>query len=638
MFQIVNHDKIKTRTSLLSKTISLIQECYNLNNFFSVFALSSALQNDQIYRLRQTWEGLTISERRKCNKLFHFVSSANNYRKYRLRIKECALPSIPFLDLSLYDISLLYMKYPTLIDRKSIVDFAKLHQINQIMIFLRSFNKQYSSPKNENIQNQLKNIPLIPFETISQISQSMEPRSTETKDRFLTDQCWTNLLRKSVSSTHFMMEDETNYGQDFLDKEDSEEDIIIIFDPEKNKWHVRAGTVQMLVKLLTKESATDPAYLKQFLLTYRSFSTPTEFLNLLIQRFYEQPSRYLDNHEQENFHKKQNITRLKIISIINQWIKSHFYDFTNDPSLQKEISNFLDEAIELEIFKKPAQHVKSMIAKQFESREKKVIISVSKEIPKPILPKSLTSFKTLDIHHEELARQLTLIEFDLFCAIEPKECLSEGWLKKDKEIRSPNIVKFTKFFNQVGLWAATEILKCEKLRDRVQTITYFIKVEKKCREFHNFNTVQEIIAGLEVSPIYRLKKTWESVPEKIFRIHEQLISLMSLEDNYKGFRDAIQNENPPCIPYLGVYFTDLVFLGSGNKDTLPSKNGTKELVNFEKCRKISKVIETIQQYQQFPYFFQPVKEIRQFIESSVSNVFDETEMFERSFQFEAKKN
>jgi son of sevenless-like protein len=81
---------------------------------------------------------------------------------------------------------------------------------------------------------------------------------------------------------------------------------------------------------------------------------------------------------------------------------------------------------------------------------------------------------------------------------------------------------------------------------------------------HNYNAVQEILSGLHSSPVYRLKKTWDGVNPKLKKVFSSLEKLMGGDNNYSNFRAALHSESPPCIPYLGMYLTDLTFIEGSN--------------------------------------------------------------------------
>jgi hypothetical protein len=74
-----------------------------------------------------------------------------------------------------------------------------------------------------------------------------------------------------------------------------------------------------------------------------------------------------------------------------------------------------------------------------------------RKAPMPHLPKNVgaKSLSLRDFHPEEIARQLTLIEYSLYKKIKPWECLNQNWMKADKENKAPNIIGMITRFNEV---------------------------------------------------------------------------------------------------------------------------------------------------------------------------------------------
>lgn len=43
-------------------------------------------------------------------------------------------------------------------------------------------------------------------------------------------------------------------------------------------------------------------------------------------------------------------------------------------------------------------------------------------------------------------------------------------------------------------------------------------------------------------------------------MHEELEAIMGMEGSFKVYRQTLVEATPPCVPYIGVYLTDLVFI------------------------------------------------------------------------------
>ncbi|XP_059571755.1 ras-specific guanine nucleotide-releasing factor RalGPS1 isoform X2 [Alligator mississippiensis] len=141
-------------------------------------------------------------------------------------------------------------------------------------------------------------------------------------------------------------------------------------------------------------------------------------------------------------------------------------------------------------------------------------------------------FDVLKVTPEEFASQITLMDMPVFKAIQPEELASCGWNKKEKHILAPNIVAFTRRFNQVSFWVVREILTAQTLKIRAEILSHFVKIAKLLNR--------------------KDKATFE-----------KLDYLLSKEDNYKRTREYIRSlKMVPTIPYLGIYLLDLIYIDS----------------------------------------------------------------------------
>ncbi|CAO3600490.1 unnamed protein product [Absidia cylindrospora] len=202
------------------------------------------------------------------------------------------------------------------------------------------------------------------------------------------------------------------------------------------------------------------------------------------------------------------------------------------------------------------------------------------------------------------------------------------------------VQQLIKRFNTVCQWVSGEIVRTPSLDDRVLVIEKFIRLAQKCQTYSNFATLVQILLGLQSPSVSRLRKTWARVADSEMRLLEQLSSFTSPMKNWKHIRDNMtvvaeeygmspkevqiqlpgsidRQLNQPkiklpfggCIPFLGLYLSDLVFNSEQPSYLEPSHDHHKiyqsytktstnispllrqPLVNFRKHRIIATIIK-----------------------------------------------
>ncbi|CDQ74927.1 unnamed protein product, partial [Oncorhynchus mykiss] len=230
----------------------------------------------------------------------------------------------------------------------------------------------------------------------------------------------------------------------------------------------------------------------------------------------------------------------------------------------------------------------------------------------------------------ELAEQITLLDHIVFRSIPYEEFLGQGWMKLDKSERTPYIMKTSQHFNDMSNLVASQIIAHTDVGSRANSIEKWLAVADICRCLNNYNGVLEITSALNRSAIYRLKKTWAKVCKQTKSLMDRLQKTVSSEGRFKNLRETLKNCNPPCVPYLGMYLTDLAFIEEG------TPNFTEEgLVNFSKMRMISHIIREIRQFQGAPYRIEHQAKVTQFLLDKTL-VMDEDTLYELSLKIEPR--
>ncbi|GAM22778.1 hypothetical protein SAMD00019534_059530 [Acytostelium subglobosum LB1] len=421
--------------------------------------------------------------------------------------------------------------------------------------------------------------------------------------------------------------DDLLYSMDLLEDEYEDDGVNIWDEPPENivvettrnaeddqdEEVVKWGTLNKLVETLTHGSKVDQQFLKTFMMTYQSFCSPEKLLGKLEQRYnvpkFIKSSGGADAGTSEEGAIKA--IQLKVINVLKKWLDEYFSDF--DDKLIQSLRNFI-EVITLKHPGPAAALMKSLTKVEKQPASK---LKFNDKTPEPIVPRNIFSqnLSIYDIDEEEIARQMTLIEFEIYKRIKPPELLNQSWNKVKLKHRAPNVLKMIDRFNNVSMWVATMIIETPKVKARARMMTRFIKIADHLRLMNNFNSLMAIIAGLNFSSVYRLKFTRAELSAQTQRMYDDLEKIMNSESSFKNYRTRLAASRPPLLPYLGVHLTDLTFMEENpdivNIEVAP--NHHVDLINFTKRMLVFKVISLVQQYQQQSYNLQPVHQIQEFL-------------------------
>jgi len=412
-------------------------------------------------------------------------------------------------------------------------------------------------------------------------------------------------------------------------EEPEEDNLIWYIPPNMTKQAIKAGTLNKLVEQLTSEKEHDMEFQRAFLITYQSFTTPEKLLQKLMQR-YQVPEKKATGVSEQEFKSTTNTIQLRVVNVLKKWLGNHWGDL-NEQQMEN-FKTFLDKHIKGTNEKLYIQ-LQSVLQRKNQDERKQLVFNEPPPEPKVSIATIFsTTLSLFDLDDVEVARQLTIMEFDLFSRIKPYELLNQAWNKPKLRHRAQNVLALINRSTEISAWVASCIVKETKLRNRARVMTRIIKIAEQLRKLNNFSTLMAIMAGLNNAAVFRLKFTREEIPKQYQQLYEFLMTQVNSANGYKVYREILSNVQPPCIPYLGIYLTDLTFMDDGSPNFLPSPKEGKDLINFAKRRVIAGVITQVQTFQLSGYNLQPVHQILMLVktEKMKQQKLDEKEIWKLS--------
>lgn len=345
-----------------------------------------------------------------------------------------------------------------------------------------------------------------------------------------------------------------------------------------NFQEIHAATINKLIERLTSEKDHDPEFTQVFEATYRSFMNHETLFAKLVERYI--PPEHIPETP------ALNLVRLRVIVFLKNWIDHSGNDFPMNVmlSIEKFIDNQLCKGGHMNL----AAQLKKMIqAWKIQNANEPVreVPDLNYQMSNPT--KIMHGFSSL-VDEWGLALQLTIRESKLFSQIMPVEFFKQ----KGNEV---NVSHMINNFNRVAAWVPIAILSEIKLVHRANAVERFIKLAWNLRQLKNFHLLTAVLSGLSNSAVLRLKWTFAKVAKRYKQMYEELEAIMGMEGSFKVYRQTLVEASPPCVPYIGVYLTDLVFIEDGN----PDKVGN--MVNWTKRRYMYNIITTFQRYQLSQY-------------------------------------
>ncbi|KAH7142808.1 ras guanine nucleotide exchange factor domain-containing protein [Dactylonectria estremocensis] len=413
----------------------------------------------------------------------------------------------------------------------------------------------------------------------------------------------------------------------------------LMFDKE---GQVTGGSLPALVERLTAyESTPDATFVYTFYLTFRLFCTPVRLAEALIERFdYVKESTDIAT-----------IVQMRVYNAFKGWLESHWSNKTDREALYLIMSFSMvklgpvlpSAGLRLRSLVERVSEEGSLVPRLVPSMGKthKSIaqyVSADTPLPSPAISKSQTktllAFKSgignptiLDFEPLEIARQLTIKQMNIFCSILPEELLGSQWMNKGG-VDAPNVKALSLLSTDLSNLVSETILQHSEIKKRAAIIKQWIKIAHQCLELYNYDGLMAIISSLNSSTISRLRKTWDAMSAKRKEMLRTLQALVEPSQNNKVLRTRLHNHVPPCLPFLGMYLTDLTFneIGKPAMKQISISNELEEdginstsVINFDKHTRTAKIISDLQRFQ-IPYRLTELPDMQDWVSAQIKRV------------------
>lgn len=391
-------------------------------------------------------------------------------------------------------------------------------------------------------------------------------------------------------------------------------EAVLTLESYRGRHRVRCGTPEMLLQYMLGEEMDPPdEFVRAYFLTFRHFSSPEDLLVELFRFFNVTPPESATKDQLAYVDRFRHKIQERVVICCLRWVQRCPFDFYSN-GMRRGLHDFVEfvsqngskayedkvASLKAELLKlkestgvttsEPAAQTSGnplsipQLLEKLTDRISKIQSRVAATlIMNPPAPeRNPVLFPVLEFSAKELAEQLTIIESEIFRAIEPEELVLRLWASPQQyplDVICQSLVSVVERFNLVSFWISSVICTEHSRPNRVKILEHLIEVAKHLRLLNNFSTLMAVIACFNSAPVQRLRKTWQDLSEESLSALHELEVLMSTETNSSNYRKAARRVmgRAPCVPYLGLYLKDLTFMNDGN-----SKKTQNGQINFVK--------------------------------------------------------
>jgi len=378
--------------------------------------------------------------------------------------------------------------------------------------------------------------------------------------------------------------------------------------PERKK--LKYCTLEEIIQRVNHPFWSDGCTKRTLLICYRAFCTRRQLLAAL-EKFYDDPKLPPDFHmwvgskHPSTIAEAKTLMRIKMLNLIRYWLREFFYDFDNDDfqHFQKWTSRILATGDDT-----TSECVKSVLREMSFIKEgksaKRDRIFFQFGYPDSLYQEQKTPETIWDVRSKEIARQMCLIDHEIFSSIRPHEFLGQSWWKNCK-VEAPNIFRLIEHFNQVSCWCKVMIISQNSRCERTRVLGRMLSICFCLDSLGNLNSFCAIMTGIISNAISRLQWTVDYLKPKHRNMLTKFKEIIKADRNQMNLRKRLAGMVEPGIPHIGLLLQDLASI-----DTL-NDNSKEGKINFKKYTLINDRIEWYLKFQAHPFNFRPLERVQE---------------------------